>query len=123
VPGADLDSQEVYLGLTGNCLGNPSVKWIRDFGTGKGDYFELSASHQIDINPKLALKGTATLSADKHYYRENSGLRAVNLSLEAPVKLNKTGSLVLSPKVLYQKPLNKDFTEEIILGGGLEARF
>jgi len=128
VEGQELDSQEFYLQATGNCPGNPTAKWVRDFGTGKGDYFELSASHQIDLNKRLGLKGTAMLHLDDHYYGEKSGLRAATATLEAPFKLGKLekdGSswLTFGPKAMYQKSLRNDIKDNLILGVGLEAKF
>ena len=126
--GQELDSQEFYLGITGNCAGNPSFKWIRDFGTGKGDYFELSASHQIDLTKRLSLKGTAMLHADNHYYGEQSELRAATATLEVPVKLGKLekdGSswLTFGPKAMYQKSLRQDLKDNLVVGAGLEWKF
>jgi len=121
--GQELDSQEFYLGLTGNCPGSPTAKWVRDFGTGKGDYFELSASHQIDLTKRLSLKGTAMLHADNHYYGEQSGLRAATATLEAPIKITKDGSLTLTPKLIYQKSLRQDLKDNLVVGAGLEWKF
>ncbi len=122
-PGTELDSHEFYIQATGNCPGSPTAKWVRDFGTGKGDYFELSASHQIDLTKRIALRGTAMLHADNHYYGEQSGLRAATATLEAPVKITKDGSITFTPKAIWQKSLRNDLKDNLVVGAGLEWKF
>ena len=113
-------TQEVYAGATLKTFLNPSLKVVKDFEAGDGNYVEGSVSHEFKIKD-VPINLSATLGYNDHYFREDSGLS--HLEMKASTSIPLSENLTLTPYVGHSGSLDKDFDDETYAGIGLSYKF
>jgi len=124
--GTDADTQEVYLGFGLDTVLSPSLKIYRDIAKYPSWYFVLGLSHPIEINEKVSLELSGSvsylLSDDEDDYPEIDGSGEPTddefdnfhdgvISANLPITLTKY--ITITPTASYCFPLSDDASDEM----------